>query len=163
NDPKSDTLALGAKDGLERVSEVFLDNRFAKPSIMAMVQRGDGNTWTYFVLSQSAPPLQLATYTDGIVYATIGPDDAIYGISRKNASNGKVIKLKPPFAKGALANAPVIVPESDAAIVSGGAWFRNPDLTFSATRLFVRDIIGGPHQVRVFDLNGKSLGKLPVP
>jgi len=161
-DPKADTLALGAKDGLERVSEVFLDNRFNKPSIMAMVQRGDGNIWAYYVLSATAAPLQLATYTDEIVFATIGPDDAVYAISRKAASNGKIIKLKPPFAKGGLATAPVIVPESDSAIVSGGAWFRNPDLTFSATRMFVRDIVGGPHQVRVFDLGGKALGRLPL-
>jgi prolyl oligopeptidase len=38
----------------------------------------------------------------------------------------------------------------------------SPDLNFSRTRLFVRDIVGGPNQVRVFDLDGKPAGKLPL-
>ena len=36
-------------------------------------------------------------------------------------------------------------------------------MTLSADRLFVRDIVGGPNQVRVFDLNGKPAGRLPLP
>ncbi|HEY2070178.1 MAG TPA: hypothetical protein VGG48_11540 [Rhizomicrobium sp.] len=75
-DPKTDTLALSKADGLERISEIFLDNRFDRPSIMAMVQRGDGNTWAYYVLKQgTAPALQIGTYTDDVVFATIGADD----------------------------------------------------------------------------------------
>ena len=82
SDPKADPLVLGAKDGLERVSEVFLDNRYRRNAILASVQRGDGGEWAFYVLRAEAPPLQIATYEDRIVYATIGPDDALYGISR---------------------------------------------------------------------------------
>lgn len=162
-DPKSDALVLGTKDGLKRVSEIFLDNRFNRPSIMAMVQRGDGNIWAFYVLKQGAAPVQVGTYDDDIVFATIGPDDAIYAISRKNTSNGRILKLKAPFSKLSLAGAKVLVPESDVAILSGGAENHDIDLNFSKTRMFVRDIVGGPNQVRVFDLNGKPLGKLPLP
>jgi prolyl oligopeptidase len=49
---KNDPLVLGNKDGLEKVSEVFLDNRFNLPTVMAMVQRGDGNVWAFYVLKQ---------------------------------------------------------------------------------------------------------------
>ncbi len=163
SDAAKDTLALGASDGLERVSEVFLDNRFNLPSVMAMVQRGDGNIWAFYVLKEGEAPVQIGTYTDDAVYATIGPDGAVYGISRKNASNGKIVKLAPPFAKGALAGAKVIVPEANVAILSGGAEQQTADLSFSKDRLFVRDIVGGPNQVRVFDLSGKAEGKLPLP
>jgi prolyl oligopeptidase len=163
SDPKSDALVLGSKDGLERVSEIFLDNRFNRQSIMAMVQRGDGNIWAFYVLKQGAAPVQVGTYDDDVVFATIGPDDAIYAISRKNSSNGRILKLKPPFARLSLGNATVLVPESDVAILSGGAENHDIDLNFSKTRMFVRDIVGGPNQVRVFDLNGKPLGRLPLP
>lgn len=158
-----DMLALGTKDGLERVSEVFLDNRFNLPNVMAMVQRGDGNLWAIYVLSPNAAPVRIGTYTDDIVYATFGPNGAVYGISRKNSSNGKIVELKAPFAKEGLASAPVIVPEAEVAILSGGAEQGSPDLNFSKTRLFVRDIAGGPNQVRIFDLDGKAQGKLPLP
>lgn len=162
-DAAKDPLVLGKADGLERVSEVFLSNRYDRGSIMAMVQRGDGNIWAFYVLAPNAKPVEIGTYDDKIVYATIGPNDAVYGISRMNSSNGKIVKLAPPFAAHGLASAPVIVPESNVAILSGGAEQAEPDLNFSKDRLFVRDIVGGPNQVRVFGLDGKPMGKLPLP
>ncbi|HEX3810143.1 MAG TPA: prolyl oligopeptidase family serine peptidase [Rhizomicrobium sp.] len=163
SDAANDALVLGKKDGLERVSEVFLDNRYGQPNVMAMVQRGDGNTWSYYVLNETGAPLKVGDYGDDIVYATIGPDGAIYGISRKNSSNGKIVKLSPPFASGGLAKAPVIVAQSDVAILSGGAEEHIFDLTFTKDRMFVRDIVGGPNDVRVFAFDGKPMGKLPLP
>ncbi len=162
-DPKTDTLALSKADGLERISEIFLDNRFDRPWVLTMVQRGDGNTWAYYVLKRGAPALQIGTYADDVVYATMGADDAVYGISRRNSSNGKIVKLSPPFAKEGLATAPILVPESDLAIQSGGAEEQKADLGLSRDRLFVRDITGGPTDVRIFGLDGKPQGKLPLP
>ena len=163
SDWKSDPLVLGTKDGLERISEVFLGNRFNGGSAMAMVQRGDGNDWAFYVLPRNGKPVQIGTYGSGIVYATLGPDGAVYAISRKDASNGKILKLKPPFAAMGLRNAPVLVPQSDVAIVSGGAQQQSADLNFDASHLFVRDIIGGPNEVRIFNLNGRPQGTLPLP
>jgi prolyl oligopeptidase len=57
----------------------------------------------------------------------------------------------------------VIVRQSKVAIVSGGAESNELDLALSRDRLFVRDIVGGPNQVRVFDLRGKPVGRLPLP
>ncbi|HEY0282119.1 MAG TPA: hypothetical protein VGC27_05810, partial [Rhizomicrobium sp.] len=157
-----DPLVLGKKDGLEKVSEIFLDNRFNLPTVMAMVQRGDGNIWAFYVLKHGAEPIRIGTYGDEIVYASFGPDGAIYAISRKDSSNGKIVKLLAPV-QGGLATARVIVPESAVAILSGGAQQETPDLAFDRTHLFVRDIVGGPNQVRIFDLDGKPAGKLPLP
>jgi prolyl oligopeptidase len=162
-DPAKDTLALGQKDGLERVSEVFLDNRYDRGAVLASVQRGDGGEWAFYVLRENQAPVQVATYADRIVYAAIGPNDAIYGISRAGAPNGKIVKADAPYASGALAHAAVIVSEARNAILSGGAEQHVQDLSLSKDRLFVRDIVGGPNQVRVFDLNGKARGALPLP
>ena len=159
----ADPLVLGAKDGLERVSEVFLDNRYGRNAILASVQRGDGGEWAHYVLREGKPALQVANYPDKVVYAAIGPDDALYGISRANAPNGKIVKLDAPFDGRKLAEGKVIVPESDVAILSGGAEQHSADLSLSRNRLFVRDIVGGPNDVRVFDLTGKPEGKLPLP
>jgi prolyl oligopeptidase len=160
-DPKTDSLALGTKDGLERVSEVFLDNRYRRSAILASVQRGDGGEFAFYVLRPDAPPLEVATYEDRFVYATIGPDDAIYAISRAGAPNGKIVKLAAPYGKLTLGK--TIVPESGVAILSGGAEGHNADLSLTANRLFVHDIVGGPNQVRIFDLDGKPEGKLALP
>lgn len=126
-----DALALGRADGLERLSEVFLDNRHSLPQILAMVQRGDGNLWSMYVLRRGAQPVRLSSYDDQVVYA--------------------------------LAHAPVLVPASDVAIVSGGAEEDVPDLSFTAQHLFVRDIVGGPNRIRMFSLRGQPQGGLPLP
>jgi prolyl oligopeptidase len=163
SDWNSDALALGKKEGLERVSEVFLDNRHGRHAILVSVQRGDGGEWAHYVLSEDGPARQISTYSDRIVYATIGPDDAVYAISRAGALNGKIVKLATPYGAATLPQAKVIVPESGVAILSGGAEQGVADLTLSKDRLFVRDIVGGPNDVRVFDLDGKPQGNLPLP
>ena len=162
----SDPLVLGERDGLERVSEIFLDNRYAQAEVLASVQRGDGGEWAHYVLRPGAPPLQVATYADKIVYAAIGPDDALYGVSRAGAPNGKIVKLarvKSLRPGASLATAPVIVAESDVAILTDGAEQHQPDLTLDGRHLILRDIVGGPNQLRVFDHDGQPLFKLPLP
>lgn len=161
-DAAKDPLVLGRKDGLEKVSEVFLDNTHDLSTVMVMVQKGDGGIWSYYVLQKGKPAMRIGSPADKIVFATFGPDGGIYGISRKGTSNGKIVKLDKPEPNG-LSKARVIVPESDVAIRSGGAGMGTMDLAFSKKRLFVRDIVGGPNQVRIFDLNGKPDGKLPLP
>jgi prolyl oligopeptidase len=161
-DAASDPLVLGAKDGLDRVSEIFLDNDRGLPTVMAMVQKGDGGIWSYYVLEKGKTALRVGSPADEIVFATFGPDGAIYGISRQGASNGRIVKLDKPVA-GGLATAKVLVPESDVAIRAGGAGLGTIDLAFSKNCLFVRDIVGGPNQVRIFALDGKPMGKLPLP
>jgi len=162
-DWQGDPLVLGRKDGLERVSEIFLDNRYDRPEVLASVQRGDGGEWAHYVLRDGQPAVQVADYPDKIVYATIGPDDALYGISRSDAPNGKIVKLAAPFGNAKLAAGKVIVAESAVAILSGGAEQHVQDLTLTSTRLFVRDIVGGPNDVRVFSLDGKPAGRLQLP
>ena len=162
-DAAKDPLVLGPKNGLERVSEIFLDTRYGRDEGFVQVQRGDGNQWAFYVLPKSGAPIQIATYEDHFAYATLGPDGAVYAISRAGAPNGKIVKLRPPFKPMALAKAPVIVPENGVAILSGGAESQQPDLSLSRDLLFVRDIVGGPNQVRVFALDGKPIGKLPLP
>ena len=128
-----------------------------------MVQRGDGNSWAMYCLQAGRPPIRLANYSDGFVYATMGPDGGMYGISRRHSSNGEVVRLAPPFAAGGLATAAAIVPAGEVAIVSGGAESAQPDLSFGNDRMYVRYIAGGPNSIRAFDLNGKDQGPLTLP
>ena len=44
-----------------------------------------------------------------------------------------------------------------------GAEQGQPDLDFHAAHLFVRGIVGGPVEVRVFDLSGKQMSRQPLP
>lgn len=155
----NDPLVLGKKDGLERISEIFLDNAQNLDQVMVQVQRGDGNIWSFYVLEKGKPAVQIGAPADKVVYAAFGPKGGIYAISRKDASNGRILKLD-HAEKNGLAHAKVLVPASDVAIETSAG---EAALAFSRDRVFVRDIIGGPNQVRIFSLNGKPEGKLPLP
>ncbi len=124
-DWSTDPLALGTKDGLERISEIFLANPSARPAIVAMVQRGDGGQYAQYLLRAPdgvpAAPVRLSTYDDKVVSAVMGPDDAVYGVSLAGALNGKIVKASGLLAAGGLAGAPVIVPEAKVSIRIDGA------------------------------------------
>jgi prolyl oligopeptidase len=155
-DWRDDPLVLGIKDGLPRVAEIFLGRDNPANLVVAQVQNGDGGDYAHFVLSRDGA-VQLAAFEDKIVEAESSPSGVIFAVSRGEAPNGKVVRLKPPFDRFALRRAEVVVPESDAAIQLGGA------LTVTSSRLLVRDIVGGPNRVRVFDHDGKPHGLLPLP
>ncbi len=159
-DAKADPLVLGTKDGLPRTAEVFLDNTEDTEAVLASVQLGDGGEWQHFLLRPNGKFRQIAKYEDKIVAATYGADGAVYGISRKDAPNGKVLKLDKPGME-TFASARVIVPEqADIAIVSED---QQHALTLTKDKLFVRDIVGGPSQVRVFGHDGGASTNLSIP
>ncbi len=71
-DAAKDPLVLGPKNGLERVSEIYLDTRYGGDEGFVQVQRGDGNRWAFYVLPKSGAPIQIATYDDHFAFATLG-------------------------------------------------------------------------------------------
>jgi len=158
-DAAKDRRVLGTGDGIPRTGEIFLDNTNGLKEVLASVQLGDGGEWQHFVLHADGTFTQVAKYEDRIVAATTGPDGALYGISRKDAPNGKILKIAAPYA-GGFAAATVIVPEADTAIVSEG---EQHALSLTGDRLIVRDIVGGPSQVRVFDHDGGHTSRIDLP
>ncbi len=162
-DWRSDPLALGKADGLERISEIYLDAAPGQAQALASVQRGDGTDWAFYVLAPGKPAIQVAGYQDQIASAAFAPNGCLYAISLAGAPNGQVVRLDKIVPGARLAAAPVIVPETDTSLVTGGLPDGQHDLVLDAHHLYVRDTLGGPQDVRVFDLGGRPMFKLPLP
>lgn len=160
-DATKDTLVLSAKDRIPRTAEIFLSNAEAGQAALASVQWGDGGQWLHFVLNPDGKAHKIAEYADRVIGgAVIAKDGTVYGVSRKDAPMGKVVKLTAPYA-GGFAKAGVIVSaQADAAIIDGGS---DSPLTLANGKLFVTRIAGGPNSVGIYDLSGKDLGALDVP
>jgi prolyl oligopeptidase len=144
-----DTYALG-KD-FPRIAEVVLETREDGKQVLATVANGDGGDFAHYVLGPAGKWTQITRFEDQVTGAEFGPDDTLYLLSRKGAPRGKILRL--PLADPALDKARVVVPETEAAIEA---------LVPAATRLYVKDLVGGPSQVRVFDLDGKPQPSVPV-
>ena len=157
----ADTLVLSAKDGVPRTGEIFVDNRTGGSNALVSVQLGDGGQWQMWIAKPDGSAQQIARYEDRVIAGAIAKDGTVFGLSRKDAPMGKVVKLAPPYT-GGFAAAPVIVPEKqDAAVVDGGE-FGSP-LTIVGDKLFVERIAGGPNEVGIYDLTGGHGTTLALP
>jgi prolyl oligopeptidase len=158
DDPATDAYVIG-KD-FPKVAEISLDNRFDADGLVVSVANGDGGQFAHYLLRPDGTILQITHFTDKIVAVAAGPDHALYLVSRQDAPRGKLLKLEP--GESDLARARVIVPESDAAIQGGGEFGGEP-VVITARALYVRELVGGPSRVAIFDHAGKPQGVLPLP
>jgi prolyl oligopeptidase len=145
-----DTYSIG-KD-FPRIAEVKLESSRDGKYILATVANGDGGDFAHYLLGPDGTWKQLTQFSDQVKAARLGRDSAIYLLSRENAPRGKVLRM--PLDKPELAGATMIVPQSDAVIQS---------MEPTANALLVDDLLGGPSQIRRFDLDSKNETVIAIP
>ena len=147
--PSQDTYIIG-KD-FPRIAEIALHTTDDGRYLLASVANGDGGEFAHYLMNPEGKWVQVTQFSDKVVDAVLGRDGRLYLLSRQGAPRGKVLAV--PLAGPKLGQAQTIVPSGEPVI----DYFR---LTFD--RLFVVDLVGGPHQVRIFDLSGKPAGSIPI-
>lgn len=154
-----DTYSIG-KD-FPRIAEIALESSPAfgeatagSPDgkyILATVANGDGGDFAHYLLGPDGTWKQVTQFSDQIKLARLGRDNALYMISRADAPRGKILRL--PLETPALKNAAEIVAAGEAVI---------EHIVPSTDALYVGDLLGGPSQIRRFDLNGKNETVIPI-
>jgi prolyl oligopeptidase len=145
-----DTYSIG-KD-FPRIAEITLEGSRNGKYILATVANGDGGDFAHYLLGPDGTWKQITQFSDQIKVARLGRDDALYLVSRAGAPRGKILRL--PLDAPELKNAAEIVPAGDAVIER---------IVPSRDALYVGDLLGGPSQIRRFDLNGKNSTIIPIP
>ncbi|HET9450643.1 MAG TPA: prolyl oligopeptidase family serine peptidase, partial [Aggregicoccus sp.] len=146
---QEDTYALG-KD-FPRIAMTSLHASEDGRHVSALVANGDGGQFALYLRSPEGKWTQVSRFEDKLVEARFGQDGALYAISRQGAPRGKVLRL--PLATPTLARAKVVVPEGEATL---------QQLLPTHSRLYLVEQLGGPSQLRMVDLQGKSLGLVPT-
>jgi prolyl oligopeptidase len=157
-EPAKDVYVLGR--GLPKIAEIALNNRFDGHRVVASIENGDGGEFEHFVIDSGASPRQITRFEDGIVAVTAAADGALYLVSRKEAPRGKLLKLAPGAYD--LQRAVTLVAQSDAVMLSAGQAGGEP-IAITKDALYVREMIGGPSRVAIFDHAGHPRGVLPLP
>lgn len=155
-DSSGDPLVLATKDGLPRTAEIFLNNRYAHSAALASVQLGDGGEWQHFLLSKTGAR-RIAEYADRIKAAALAGDGTVFGISVRDAPNGKLVRLRPPYHPGAFTT---IAGERPQALATDA---RTRAIVLSGQRVFVTAIDGGPTVIRSFGFDGESPAVIETP
>jgi prolyl oligopeptidase len=145
-----DTYSIG-KD-FPRIAEITLQASRDGKYIVATVANGDGGEFAHYLLGPQEKWKQITQFSDQIKLARLGRDNALYLLSRAGAPRGKILRL--PLEVPELKNAAEIVAAGDAVI---------EQIVPSTDALYVDDLLGGPSQIRRFDLNGKNQTIIPIP
>ncbi len=145
-----DTYSIG-KD-FPRIAEIALEAARDGKYILAAVANGDGGDFAHYLLAPDGTWKQITQFSDEIKIARLGRDNALYLVSRAGAPRGKILRL--PLDVPELKNAAEIVAAGDGVIER---------IVPTSDALFVGDLLGGPSQIRRFDLNGKNETIIPLP
>ena len=146
---EKDTYSLGKE--LPRIAEISLGTSDDGKYILAEVANGDGGEFAFYLFDGKAWK-QITRFEDKVTRMIFGRDGRLYLLSKTGAPRGKVLRLDPK--KPDLARAELLVPESEATI---------QNLVLTDSRLYVVDLLGGPSQIRLFDLKGNALSQVPIP
>ena len=136
---------------LPKIAEIELESSDDGRYMVIRVKNGDGGEVGYWLRKPTGAIVPVAAFGDKIVQAQFGGATGLYLFSRRSSPNGEVLRLS--LERPSLAAAKTIVPAGDTAIEA---------IDIGGTRLYVRDIVGGPNQMRMYSLAGAPLGKLPL-
>ena len=139
-----------------RVAETEFEMHEKSGTLLATVQNGDGGEFALYLRSPSGKWNRISDFPDHVVQATFGPQDDLYLISRTDAPRRKVLRVT--LADPRVQQAVTVVPEGPETIVTS-FYHSPPSLVTTDQRLYVIYQLGGPSELRVFDLQGKPLAK----
>src|SRR5246127_5237960 len=145
-----DTYSIG-KD-FPRIAEIALETSRDGKYVLATVANGDGGDFAHYLLGPDGTWKQITQFSDQIKIARLGRDNALYLLSCADAPRGKILRL--PLDVPELKNAAEIVASGEAVI---------EQIVPSPEALYVGDLLGGPSQIRRFDLNGKNETTISTP
>lgn len=146
---EEDTYEIG--QAFPRIAEIELHPSEDYRYLLATVGNGDGGEYAHYLRDQSGNWSQITHFEDQIRQVAFGTDDALYLLSRQNASRGKVLRL--PLATPDLAQAETVIAQGEHTI---------QNMIPTASRLYVTEQTGGPSQIRVYGNNGSDQGILPT-
>jgi len=146
--PRQDAYVIGKE--FPRIAETQLSSTRDGAWLLASVANGDGGDVEYHLRNPQGAWTKVAAFEDGIRRMWLGLDGRLYALSLKGAPHGKVLAM--PFTAPRLAEAKVVIAEGPDVIES---------VAPCETIVYVTYMAGGPSEIRMFDVSGRSLGKLP--
>ena len=144
-----------------RIGEIAFTNAHDGQRILVSVEDGDGGKYEHFMLLPDGTTTQIAKFEDKIVDAQFGADDSLWLLSHAKSDRGELDHIPPGSLK--LSDAVKVIGPMEGSIEGTGSVGEMQRFWASESTLYVTVIDGGPEEILKFDLNGKNLGKVPVP
>ncbi|MBI3861426.1 MAG: S9 family peptidase [Planctomycetia bacterium] len=137
-----------------RVAEIQVEMDDPTGQLLVTMQNGDGGEFALYLRSPDGKWQRIAEFADRILQGTFGPSKDLLLTSRAGAPRGKIVRI--PVAEPRLDRAQTVIEEGPDTIVTS-FYHAPPGVVATEKRLYVMYQLGGPSELRVFDLNGKRL------
>lgn len=137
-----------------RVAEIQFEMHDATGRLLATVQNGDGGEFAHYLRSTDGKWQRISDFADRIIQATFGPEKDLLLTSRAGAPRGKLVRVS--VADPRIDHAQTVIEEGPDTIVTS-FYHAPPGVLATEKRLYVMYQLGGPSELRVFDLKGKRL------
>ncbi len=146
---EEDTYAVGEE--FPRIAEIELDVSDDGSLFLATVSNGDGGEYAHYLKGESDAWVQVTQFQDLIPKISFGRDNSLFLLSNNGTPKGRLLYLPPGQTR--ISQAMVVVDESEVAI---------KEFLPAASKLYVIDLVGGPRQIRIFDLKTSQETSIPV-
>ena len=146
----ADTYEMGR--GLPRIAEIKLQTSEDGRYVLANVFNGDGGEHAFYLRAPSGDWTRISDFADRLVDGEIGGDGAAWFKSILDAPRGKIVRI--PLDAPSIAQVRTIVPQQGGVI---------DELVVTSSRVYVAEMLGGPHRLRVFTLAGEELTPVEAP
>jgi prolyl oligopeptidase len=145
---ESDRYEIG-KD-FPRIVELRLSVHDQTGRLLVSAQNGDGGEFAFYVRDPDGKYRQVSTFKDRLVQAAFLPNGDLVAVSRQDAPRGKLLRIGTDLD---WKSARVLVPEGKDTIITD--FYGKPTVVATDNRIYALYQLGGPSEVRVFDLDGK--------
>lgn len=149
---EEDRYELGEK--LPKIAEIRVEMHDETGRLLVTVQNGDGGEFEHYIRQSDGVWSQFSDFDDEVVEATFGPSGELFVLSFEDAPKGKLLLIDSVAPD--MTDAKLILPEGEGSLESSFyAWF-SPSFLATESRLFAIYQVGGPTELRVFDLGGRA-------
>ena len=135
-----------------RIAEVDMETSEDGQWVLAAVANGDGGDFAHYMRDPGGKWQQVTRFEDDIKRVKFGRDGALYLLSRKDASRGKVLRL--PLDTPELSKATVAAPEGRGTV---------QEFAPSDHGLYVSYIMGGPSALSYYPRGSTRSREIPIP
>lgn len=146
-----------------RIAEIRAEVEPETDRVLVTVQDGDSGRFAHYLRDAEGQWRQFSKFGDGIVQAAFGPD-GIYIVTRAGSPTGKIVRISADDLD--LTKAKLIVgPGEDSIVTDFYGYFGDATVIPTTTRLYVLYQLGGPSEIRAFNLQGGEVAQpkqLPV-
>jgi len=144
---------------LPRIAEIQIELHPASGRLLATVQKGDGGEFSMHLRERDGSWRTFSVFEDSHVQATFGPRNDLYVVSRHEHPRGRILRV--PIRQLDIARGREIIAEGDDSIVTD--FWDAPTVWPTRDRLYVMYQVGGPSELRVFDLRGRPQDRPEAP